>query len=138
MENKQEELDTSAHLQGCDLIGIMETWWDGFFDCSVGIEGHRLCRKDRQGRRGGSVALCDNDWLECMELCLGMDEEPTESLWVRNKGSAGTGDVIVGVCYRPPNQEDGADEALYRQIGATSCSEALVLMGVFSYPDSRA
>ena len=37
-----------------------------------------------------------------------MDEEPNENLWVRNKGKAGTGDVIVGVCYRPPNQEDQA------------------------------
>ena len=41
-----------------------------------------------------------------MELCLGMDEEMTESLWVRVKGRAGTGDFIGGVCYRPPNQED--------------------------------
>ena len=41
-----------------------------------------------------------------MELCLEMDEELTESLWVRIKGKAGTGDIVVGVCYRPPNQED--------------------------------
>jgi len=27
-----------------------------------------------------------NDQLECMELCLGMDEELTKSLWVRIKG----------------------------------------------------
>jgi len=27
------------------------------------------------------------------------------------KGRAGTGDIIVGVCYRPPDQEDQADEA---------------------------
>ncbi|GAB0208867.1 mitochondrial enolase superfamily member 1 [Grus japonensis] len=64
-----------------------------------------------------------------------MDEEPTESLWVRIKGRAGAGDIIVGVCYRPPDQRDGADEALYRQIGAASCSQALVLMGDFNHPD---
>ena len=64
-----------------------------------------------------------------------MDEESTESLWVRIKGRAGTGDIIVGVCYRPPDQEDQADEALYRQIGAASCSQALVLMGDFNHPD---
>ncbi|GAB0209762.1 hypothetical protein GRJ2_003441900 [Grus japonensis] len=70
-----------------------------------------------------------------MELHLGMDEEPTESLWVRIKGSTGTGDIIVGVCYRPPNQEDQVDEALYRQIGAASRSQALVLMGDFNHPN---
>jgi len=41
-----------------------------------------------------------------MELHLGMDEEPTESLCDRIKDRAGTGDIIVGVCYRPPSQED--------------------------------
>ncbi|GAB0207984.1 hypothetical protein GRJ2_003264100 [Grus japonensis] len=64
-----------------------------------------------------------------------MDEEPTKSLWVRIKGSTGAGDIIAGVCYRPPDQGDRADEALYRQIGAASHSQALVLMGDFNHPD---
>ncbi|GAB0183298.1 hypothetical protein GRJ2_000795100 [Grus japonensis] len=64
-----------------------------------------------------------------------MDEEPTESLWVRIKGRAGTGDTIEGVCYRPPEQDDQVDEALYRQIGAASCSQALVFMVAFNHPD---
>ncbi|GAB0207575.1 mitochondrial enolase superfamily member 1 [Grus japonensis] len=135
MGNKQEELETCVSLQGYDLIGITETWWDSSYDWSVGMEGYRLLRKDRQGRRGGGIALYVNDHLECMELHLGMEEEPTERLWVRIKGSAGTGDIIVGVCYRPPDQGDRADEALYRQIGAASCSQALVLMGDFNHPD---
>ena len=50
MGNKQEELETCACLQGCDLIGITEVWWDGFYDWSVGMKGYRLFRKDRQGR----------------------------------------------------------------------------------------
>ncbi|GAB0186659.1 hypothetical protein GRJ2_001131200 [Grus japonensis] len=80
MGKKQEEMETCAHLQGYDLIGIMEMWWDGSYDWSVGMEGYRLFRKDRQGRQGGDVALYVNDQLECMELHLGMDEEPTKSL----------------------------------------------------------
>ncbi|GAB0203375.1 hypothetical protein GRJ2_002803100 [Grus japonensis] len=102
---------------------------------SAGMEGYRLFRKDRQGRRGGGVTLYVNDQLECMELHLGMEEEPTKSLWVRIKGRAGAGDITAGVCYRPPDQGDGADEALYRQIGAASRSQALVLMGDFNHPD---
>ena len=70
------------------------------------MEGYRLLRKDRTDRRGGRVTLHVGDQLERLELRLGMDEEPTESLWVRMKGRAGTGDIIVGVCYRPPDQED--------------------------------
>ncbi|GAB0179518.1 cAMP-dependent protein kinase inhibitor alpha [Grus japonensis] len=70
-----------------------------------------------------------------MELHLGIDEEPTESLWVRIKRRAGTVDTVVGFCYRPLHQEDQVDEALHRQIGAASCSQALVLTGNFSHPD---
>ncbi|GAB0210021.1 mitochondrial enolase superfamily member 1 [Grus japonensis] len=135
MGNKQEELEMCVCLQGYDLIYITETWWDGSYDWSAGMEGYRLFRKDRQGRRGGGVALYVNDHLECMELHLGMEEELTESLWVRIKGRAGAGDIIVGVSYRPPDQGDRADEAFYRQIGAASCSQALVLMGDFNHPD---
>ncbi|GAB0205636.1 hypothetical protein GRJ2_003029200 [Grus japonensis] len=135
MGNKEEELETCVCLQGYDLIGITETWWDSSYDWSVGMEGYRLLRKDRQGKQGGSIALYVNDQLECMELHLGMDEEPTESLRVRIKGRAGAGDTIAGVCYRPPDQGDQADEALYRQIGAASQSQALVLMGDFNHPD---
>lgn len=39
--------------------------------------------------------------LECTELCLEIDKEPTESLWVRIKESKGKGDVTVGVSYTP-------------------------------------
>jgi len=77
---------------------------------------------DRQGRQGGGVTLFVNDQLECMDLPLRMDEELTESLWVRIKRRAGTGDITVGAFYRPSDQEDQADKALYRQIGAASCS----------------
>ncbi|GAB0205871.1 hypothetical protein GRJ2_003052700 [Grus japonensis] len=135
MGNKQEELEMCVCLQGYDLIGIKETWSDNSYDWSVEMEGYRLFRKDRQGRGGGGVTLYINDQLECMELHLGVDEEPTESLWVRIKGRTGAGQIIAGVCYRPPDQGDQADEALYRQIGAASCSQALVLMGDFNHPD---
>jgi len=97
--------------------------------------GYRLFRKDRQGRRGGSVALYVKDQLECMELRLGLDEEPMESLWVKIKGRTGLGDITVGVCYRPPDQDEQADEALYRQTGEASRSKELVLMGDFNHPD---
>jgi len=68
--------------------------------------GYGLFRKDRQGTCGGSVAFYVSSHPECMELCLGIDEEPVESLWVRIKGRARTGDITVQVCYRSPEQEN--------------------------------
>ena len=35
-------------LQGYDFIGIMEMWWHGSYDRTVGMEGYRLFSKDRQ------------------------------------------------------------------------------------------
>lgn len=42
-------------------------------------------RKHRLGRQEGKVALYVTEQLECMKLCLGMDEEPTDSMWLRIK-----------------------------------------------------
>ncbi|KAK4825812.1 hypothetical protein QYF61_002417 [Mycteria americana] len=42
---------------------------------------------------------------------------------------------MVGVCYRPPNQDEEADEEFCKQLGEISQSLALVLMGDFNLPD---
>lgn len=43
-----------------------------------------------------------------------------------------TGDIVVGVRFKPPDQEDHVYKALYRQLGAVLCSEDLILMGHFN------
>lgn len=75
----------------------------------------------------------------CHSLCwwpagVQMIKELTKSLWVRIKGRAGTGDIIVRVCYRPLDQKDPADEALYRQISSLSFASS-GLQGGFNHPD---
>jgi len=40
-------------------------------------------------------------------------------------------DIVVGVHYRPPDQEEEVSEAFYRQLKETSQSQALVLMQDF-------
>jgi len=93
------------------------------------MEGYRLFRKDRQGRRGEGIALYVSDQLECVR----MEEEQTESSCVGIKGRAVASDFIVGICYRPPDQEDRAGETLCRQIEAASSSQVPVLMGDFNH-----
>ncbi|GAB0208187.1 mitochondrial enolase superfamily member 1 [Grus japonensis] len=51
-----------------------------FTDGSCRIMGKHQ-RKDRPARRGGGVALYVREQLECIKLCLGVDEERVESLW---------------------------------------------------------
>ncbi|GAB0209615.1 hypothetical protein GRJ2_003427200 [Grus japonensis] len=135
MGNKQEELEICVRLQGHDLIAITETWWDSLHDWNAVMDGYVLFRKDRTARRGGGVALYVREQLECIKLCLSVDEEQVESLWVRMKGQANMGDTVVGVYYRPPDQEEEVDEAFYRQLEVALRSQALVLMGDFNHPD---
>jgi len=80
MGNKQEELETIIQQDDYDLVTITETWWDNLHDWHAVMGGYRLFRKDRPTRRGGGVALYVKEQLECIELCLGADEERVESL----------------------------------------------------------
>jgi len=86
------------------------------------MNGYMLLRKGGPTRRGGGVALYVMEQLECTELCLGANEEGVESIWVRIKGQPHMGDVIVGVYYRPPDQEEEVDEAFYKQLEVASQS----------------
>jgi len=73
--NKQEELEICVRSQGHDLIAITEAWWDSSHDWNTVIDGYTLFRKDRPTRQGGRVVLHMREQLECIELCLGADEE---------------------------------------------------------------
>ncbi|PKU29668.1 hypothetical protein llap_20028 [Limosa lapponica baueri] len=44
-------------------------------------------------------------------------------------------DTVVGVYYRPPDQDGEVDEAFYSQLKVASQSQALVLVGDFNQPD---
>lgn len=68
------------------------------------------------------------------ELCLATDEEPAESLWVRTGELTNMVDIVVGVCYKPPNQEKEVEGTLFGQLQEASCSQTLVLMGDFNRP----
>ena len=51
----------------------------------------------------------------CIELCLGMGDEPAESLWDRISRQMNMGNMVTGVCYKPHDQEE-ADEAFFTQL----------------------
>ncbi len=65
------------------------------------MDGYKLFRKDRQGRRCGSVTVYVRECFDVTELITGDDK--VESLWVKIRGRADKADILVGVCYRLPN-----------------------------------
>ncbi|CAM5076528.1 unnamed protein product [Eretmochelys imbricata] len=132
--NKQGELEVLVMSRNYDVIGITETWWDNSHDWSTVMDGYKLFRKDRQGRKGGGVALYVREQYDCSELRYETVEKP-ECLWIKFRSVCNKSDVVVGVCYRPPDQGDEVDEAFFRQLTEATRSQALILMGDFNFPD---
>jgi len=101
MGNKQEELEAIAQQHSYDLVTITETWWDDCLDWSAAMDGYKLFRRDRRGKRGSGMALYVRDCFDCIELndC----DDKVECLCVKMRGKANKADILLGVCYRPPN-----------------------------------
>lgn len=72
------------------------------------------------------------DYLDYLEFNVG--DNSMECLWVRIRGKARRADIIVGVCYRPPNQGEEAHKMSCKQLGEVSL-RALVLMGDLNLPN---
>ena len=65
MGNKQEYLEAIVQQGNYGLVASTEVQWDHSHDWSAAVEGYRLFRSDRQGRRFGGVALCVR---ECFDV----------------------------------------------------------------------
>ena len=101
-------------VSGYDLVAITKTWWDQSHDWNAVMDDYKLFRMDRQGRKGGGVALYIKDCFDVEELGSGNDK--VECLWVRIRRKACGGNILMGVCYRPPNQDEEMSEAFYEQL----------------------
>ena len=79
MGSKQEELEAIVQQDSYDLVAIIGTWWDDSHDWSAAMDGYKLFRRDRRGKRGGGVALYVRDFFDCIELdnC----DDKVECLW---------------------------------------------------------
>ena len=97
------------------------------------MDGYKLFRRDRRGRKCGGVALYIKEYFDVEELGVGNDK--VECLWIRIRGKACRGDILVGVCYKLPNQDEERDEVFCEQLEEVMQLPALVLMGDFNFPD---
>jgi len=69
-----------------------------------------------------------------IELYVGRSDDSAESLWVRISKQTNTGDIVMGICYKMPDQEEEIDKSFFRKLEEASCSQALVLIGDFNHP----
>ncbi|TRZ19428.1 hypothetical protein HGM15179_007668 [Zosterops borbonicus] len=73
-------------------------------------------------------------YAKCISDIITSDYE-VDCLWARIKGKANKADILLGVCYRLPNQEEEVDNLFYKQLENVSGVPALVLVGDFNLPD---
>jgi len=93
----------------------LQSWSHGGTACVMGMLPWMVMFFLRKiGQQDSGVALYVREQLECIEFCLGMNDEQMESLRIRIKGKTNMGDSIVVVYYGPPNQEKEIDKAFYR------------------------
>lgn len=61
--------------------------------------------------------------------------EQVESLWVRMRGQANKGNLMVGVYYKPPDQGEDVDKMFLLQLQNASCLQAVILLEDLNHPD---
>ncbi|GAB0179484.1 hypothetical protein GRJ2_000413700 [Grus japonensis] len=133
--NKREELKATMQLESYDLIAVVEVWSDKLHDWSTAINGYKLFRRDRQGRRDRGCFLYVKKWIDYTELSLKNSDEQDESLWVKIRVQANKGNLVAGVYYRLPDQGEPVDEAFLLQLQETSHLQALILLRDSNHPD---
>ena len=133
--NKMDYLQATITAKKPDVIGVTESWGnDKVFDSELHIAGYDLFRCDRpNGRAGGGVLLYTLSSLRATEFKT--KTKFPEQIWCRLKLN-NKDCVIVGVCYRTPNESIFGSEnhALLREMITEISNQHFLLMGDFNYP----
>jgi len=74
-------------------VAITKMWWNCSHDWTAAIDGYKLFRRDRQGRRGGGVALFVRECFNTVEINAENDDVEHGI-----KRKATKADILVGVC----------------------------------------
>ena len=132
IRNKVNELMVQISTSGYDLVAITETWLQGDQDWEMNIQGYQAFKKNRQEGKGGGVALLIRDNIRVVVRDdIGSKEQNVESLWVEMRNSRGR-KTLVGVVYRPPNNNVEVGRAINKQIMDACKNGTAIIMGDFN------
>ena len=118
-----------------EIIAITESWThEQIPNSEIAIDGYTLFRKDRKHNtktRGGGCLLYIKDIINA-SLNEEIDNIGTESIWCNIVTGHQT--LLLGVCYRSPNNNDEENLNLYNVIKTASQKHAIIL-GDFNQPN---
>ena len=97
-----DQLDSDMSNNNIDVAIISETHLKNkHLDSSFSINGFKLHRKDRQGRKGGGVAVFVRDEYRSSDWCNNSGQSAKyELLWIKLNHS--TSLIFIGALYHPP------------------------------------
>ena len=107
-------------------IGITESWANNdITHAELGLEGYIMFRKDRMGRRGGGVLLCNKVNIPAYEVQLQEEAYCIEAIWC--KLVTGHTSVTIGVVYRCPNITKQNNEKIHNAISDASKGDCITM-----------
>ena len=114
--------------QRLDVLCLTETWLTPQVRADfLAFPGYELLRRDREGRRGGGVAILHRSEMRVTELMM-PPSGPLETLWLSATWRGGT-PATIGVAYRPPDCPVASSlEHLEEQLRAAQCTNRPVYL----------
>ena len=135
--NKMSELRSRVQNESYDIIGISETWANGFINnAEMNIDGYSMYRKDRKGCKGGGLILYTSNRVRASINEELSNSEVEESLWCNVELDHHR--LLVGLCYRCPKSTLENDNKLLQVMEAavlSTTSDHVLIMGDFNYPE---
>ena len=136
--NKMDDMEVRVKCHKPKLISVTETWgkeWikDGILD----LEGYKMYRNDRKGKRGGGSILYISDDLDHRE-CKPLNDQGFESsswCWINEEGGK---KILVGSIYKSTSSTQDNDKALLellKKADDIAGDNRVLIMGDFNVPN---
>lgn len=77
----------------------------------------------KEGETGAGVAFCVKRWIDHTDLSLKDSVWQDESLLEKIRVQVNKENLVVGIYYRPPDQEEDVDEEFLLQLQEAPCSQ---------------
>ena len=128
-----DELRALINTEFIDIIAVTETFLDTQnidLISEYQLNGFKLFTRDRQGRRGGGVAIYVRHDLNPVVITQNTDTVEHLSVQIQTKVTK----FAVCIVYRPPGQTQELDTIMYRNLSSITQRHHSVILGDFNLP----
>ena len=125
-----DEFRTLISTEKIDIAIFSETWMNTEsreFLAEYQVNGYNIYESNRQGRKGGGVAIYVKDSLNCYRKSDIKINENTESVWVEVNN--GRKKIVLGAIYRSPKLSRDDSKYLWEEISKATNNNQTIIVG---------